>query len=93
MEAGLFFCPSSRMAKSSKKEGADRSRISMNEADGVRYWTEALGCSEDELAAAVARVGNPADVVQREIHRHWAYGTFRRTEVPRRRRGRPRKRV
>jgi len=80
------------MAKSSNKEGApDRSRISMNETDEVRYWTEALGCSEDELAAAVARVGNSADAVLREIHRHWAYGTFRKTEVPRRRRGRPRK--
>jgi Protein of unknown function (DUF3606) len=82
------------MAKSSNKEAApDRSRISMNEADEVRYWTEALGCSEDELAVAVARVGNSTDAVLREIYRHWAYGTFRKTEVPRRRRGRPRKRV
>ena len=82
------------MAKSSNKEGApDRSRINMNEADEVRYWTEALGCSEDELAAAVARVGNSADAVQHEIYRHWAYGTFRKTEVARRRRGRPRNRA
>jgi Protein of unknown function (DUF3606) len=82
------------MAKRPNKESApDVSRISMNEADEVRYWTEALGCSEDELAAAVARVGNSADVVQHEIYRHWAYGTFRRIEVPRRRRGRPRKRA
>jgi Protein of unknown function (DUF3606) len=51
------------MAKRPNKESApDVSRISMNEADEVRYWTEALGCSEDELAAAVARVGNSADV-------------------------------
>jgi hypothetical protein len=35
----------------------DRSRISMNDAHEVRYWTEALDCNEDELAAAVARVG------------------------------------
>jgi len=72
---------------------SDRSRISMNKKHEVRYWTEALGCSEDELAAAVARVGNSTDAVRREIHRHWAYGTFRKTEVPRRRRGRPRKRA
>jgi Protein of unknown function (DUF3606) len=52
----------------------------VNEAYDVRYWTEALGCSEDELAAAVARVGNSADAVQREIYRHWAYGTLRKTE-------------
>jgi len=30
----------------------------MNDEQEVRYWTEALGCSKDELAAAVARVGN-----------------------------------
>jgi Protein of unknown function (DUF3606) len=35
----------------------DRSRISMKEAHQIRYWTEALGCSKDELAAAVAEVG------------------------------------
>jgi Protein of unknown function (DUF3606) len=54
-----------------------RSRISMNEAHQVRYWTEALGCSEDELAAAVAKVGNSPDAVRREIFRAWAYGRFR----------------
>src|SRR5262245_17060202 len=103
MEAGLFLCaarsiwPKVPMAKSSNKEGApDRSRINMNEADEVRYWTEALGCSTDELAVAVARVGTSPDAVLREIHRHWAYGTFRqgntrKAEVARRRRGRPRK--
>lgn len=58
--------------------GSDRSRISMNKKHEVRYWTEALGCSEDELAAAVAKVGNSADAVRREILRAWAYGTFRR---------------
>jgi Protein of unknown function (DUF3606) len=46
------------MANSSKKGAPDRSRIRMNKAHEVHYWTEALGCSEDELAAAVARVGN-----------------------------------
>ena len=80
------------MAKRPNKEGGpDRSRISMNEADDVRYWIEALGCSEDELATAVARVGNSTDAVRREIYRHWAYGTFRHDAPNRRRRGRPRK--
>jgi Protein of unknown function (DUF3606) len=45
----------------------DRSSISMNEAHQVRYWTETLGCSNDELAAAVARVGNFSDAVRREV--------------------------
>jgi hypothetical protein len=39
----------------------DRSRISMNDAHEVRYWTEALDCNEDELAASVARVGISPD--------------------------------
>jgi hypothetical protein len=33
----------------------------MNDEQEVRYWTEALGCNEDELAAAVARVGNSTE--------------------------------
>jgi hypothetical protein len=71
-------------------------RIDMSEARAVRHWTEKLGCSEDELAAAVARVGNSPDAVRREVYRHWAYGTIApaKTETllqPRRSRGRPRK--
>jgi hypothetical protein len=34
-------------------------RIDMNEAHEVRHWIEKIGCSEDELAAAVARVATP----------------------------------
>jgi Protein of unknown function (DUF3606) len=72
----------------------DRSRISMKEAHQIRYWTEALGCSEDELAAAVARVGSSPDAVRRQVFRAWAYGTFR-LAAPKREaasvRGRPRK--
>jgi hypothetical protein len=37
------------------------SRIRMNDKQNVRYWTEALGSSKDELAAAVAQVGNSTD--------------------------------
>jgi hypothetical protein len=65
----------------------DRSRIGMNGEHEVRYWAETLGCSKDELAAAVARVGNSSDAVRREVYRHWAYGTVPRdapkTEAPR----------
>ena len=53
------------------------SRVTMNDEQEVRYWTEALGCSKDELAAAVAKVGNSPDAVRREINRALAYGTFR----------------
>ena len=56
-------------------------RIDMNEAHEVRHWIEKIGCSEDELAAAVARVGNSPDAVRREVYRHWAFGTFPKTEA------------
>jgi Protein of unknown function (DUF3606) len=85
------------MAYNFKNGGApDRSRVSMNNLHDVRYWTQTLGCSSDELAAAVARVGNSSDAVRREVYRAWAYGTFPlgapKTEAPKRRlRGRPRK--
>jgi len=52
----------------------NRSYVSMNQ---VRYWTTTLGCSQDELAAAIARVGNSANAVRRELARAWGYGTFR----------------
>src|SRR5262245_6844883 len=56
----------------------DRSRVSMNEEQEIRYWTEYLGCTRGELAAAVARVGSSPDAVRREVYRHWGYGTSRR---------------
>jgi hypothetical protein len=46
------------------RRGADRfrepsraasfTRVSMNDERNVRYWTQLLGCSEDELAAAIS---------------------------------------
>src|SRR5262245_31271424 len=54
----------------------NRSRISMNEERELIYWTGTLGCSKDELFAAVARVGHSSDAVRREVFRAWAYGTF-----------------
>jgi len=81
------------MGDNFKNGGApDRSRVSMDDQHEARYWAETIGCSKDELAAAVARVGSSPDAVRREVHRHWAYGTFRRDAPKPRRRGRPRKR-
>jgi Protein of unknown function (DUF3606) len=64
------------MADDFKNRAADRLCISMNEEHEVRYWTETLGCTKDELAAAVAKVGNSADAVRRELSRTWGYGRF-----------------
>jgi hypothetical protein len=44
--------------------GVDRSRISMNQDHEVRYWTQALGVTRDQLAEAVREVGNSADRVR-----------------------------
>ena len=65
------------------KNGAapDRSRVSVDDQHEARYWAETIGCTHDELAVAVARVGNSPDAVRREICRHWAYGTVRKTEI------------
>jgi hypothetical protein len=56
------------MADDLKNPGAqDRARISMGEEHEVRYWTKALGVTKEQLAAAVAKVGNSADAVRREL--------------------------
>jgi hypothetical protein len=45
----------------------DRSRINVNEEWEVRYWTEALGVSRQELERAVAAVGVSADAVRAHL--------------------------
>jgi hypothetical protein len=51
----------------------DRTRINLSEGYEVRYWTERFGVTEDELVAAVAKVGNVADSVECELDRQWAF--------------------
>jgi hypothetical protein len=56
------------MADDLSNRGAqDRSRISMSEEHEVRYWTQALGVSREELQRAVDKVGNSADAVRKEL--------------------------
>jgi len=41
----------------------DQLRINVDEPHEVRYWTQRLGCTEEELRKAVARAGTvPKDV-------------------------------
>lgn len=40
-----------------KRGGQDGDRINIEEDYEVRYWTKALGVSEDELRSAVAKAG------------------------------------
>ena len=45
----------------------DPNLISLTQEHEVRYWTKALGVSEERLRAAVARVGHSAAKVRVEL--------------------------
>lgn len=45
----------------------DRSKINMSEDYEVKYWTKHFGVSKEKLAAVVAKVGNSASAVQKEL--------------------------
>lgn len=51
----------------SKSGGQDRARISLSEDYEVRDWSAKFGVSEERLRNAVAKVGNMADDVEREL--------------------------
>lgn len=56
------------MADDLSNRGAqDRSRISMSEEHEVKYWTEALGVSREQLQHTVDKVGNSAAAVRKEL--------------------------
>ena len=42
----------------SLRGGQDRTRINLDQEHEVRYWTEALGCTEEQLRDAVRRAGS-----------------------------------
>jgi Protein of unknown function (DUF3606) len=45
----------------------DRSRISLGEDYEVRYWSKRFGVTADKLKAAVKKVGNSAEAVEKEL--------------------------
>lgn len=47
--------------------GRDRQLVSLTEDYEVRDWAARFGVTEQALRAAVGRVGNKADDVQREL--------------------------
>lgn len=56
------------MSDNMNNRGAqDRARININEEHEVRYWTNALGVSKEQLAAAVQSVGVSADKVRAHL--------------------------
>lgn len=53
----------------SKTGGPDRQRINLGEDYEVRDWSKKFGVSEEQLRAAVKRVGPMADDVERELRK------------------------
>jgi uncharacterized protein DUF3606 len=50
-----------------KKGIQDRTRINTNEDYELRYWSEKFGVSQDQLKAAVNKVGNSVSAVEKEL--------------------------
>lgn len=55
------------MDDKTKTRPQDSSRINMNEAYEVVYWTNKFGCTREELQAAVDRVGVSSAAVENDI--------------------------
>lgn len=56
------------MADNLQNAGAqDRARINVHEEHEVRYWTEALGVSREQLEQAVSQVGVSATAVREHL--------------------------
>lgn len=45
----------------------DRSRVSLQEPDQLRYWMDALRVTRTQLEQAVGKVGDSAEAVRREL--------------------------
>ena len=57
----------------------DRDRINLEEDYEIRYWTEALGCTEEQLRQAVRDVGASARNVRAFLPKRFASRGRRRT--------------
>jgi hypothetical protein len=45
----------------------DRSRVALTDEFVVRHWIKTLGVSKEEIAAAIAKVGDKAAAVRKEL--------------------------
>jgi len=52
------------MTENTKQTGLDRKLISLEEDYERRDWAKSLGCTEEQLRAAVKAVGNSAEKVR-----------------------------
>ncbi|KQY85083.1 hypothetical protein ASD25_08855 [Brevundimonas sp. Root1423] len=66
--AGIYLFGGFRMSDDRNRSGGqDRARINLSEAYEVRDWSEKFGVSEARLRAAVGKVGDRAEDVEREL--------------------------
>lgn len=49
------------------KGARDRSHIALDLPEHVKFWTRHLGVTVDVLQSAIAKVGNSASAVQKEL--------------------------
>lgn len=52
-----------------KTRPQDSSRINVNEEHEVKYWTKALGVTEEELSKAVEKAGTSAEAVKKLLNK------------------------
>lgn len=57
------------MDDKTKRGNPDRSRININEEYELRQWSQKFNVTPEELKRAVAKVGDNADAVQRELRK------------------------
>lgn len=57
------------MEKQTQHPTMDRKLIALDQDYEVRYWTQALGVTAEELRAAVAKVGHSAERVREHLGR------------------------
>jgi hypothetical protein len=55
------------MARLTKRAMPDRSKIDVDDAKQLKYWTKSLGVSKEDLLDAVEKVGNAAATVRKEL--------------------------
>ena len=55
------------MSDNKQSTAQDRKLISLTEEYEVRDWCKSLGCTEEELRAAVQAVGNSAEAVRERL--------------------------
>jgi hypothetical protein len=48
---------------------SDRLHVDLSNDAVVRHWTRTLGCSKEEIEAAIAKVGNNPETVAKQLGR------------------------